>query len=135
MKKCYKCKKEKPLSEFSKNLSKKDGLSSQCRECHKQLRHNHYLKNKKKIIKQISNLKIEKQKWVISLKDKPCKDCGKKYPHYVMEFDHLGDKEFSISNGTLRCLSKKRILEEMSKCELVCANCHRERTYRRGIGV
>ena len=48
----------------------------------------------------------------------------------VLEFDHLGDKAFNIGEG-LRDRSWRAIVEEMAKCEVVCANCHRRRTARR----
>jgi len=133
MKTCYKCKTPKELSAFSKNNSKKDGLSAQCKECHKKLRRNHYLKHKEKILEQVSILKSERQNWVSSLKNnKPCVDCKNTYPHYVMDFDHIDDnKEFSISWAAMNGLSKERISEEISKCELVCSNCHRIRTHNR----
>ncbi len=71
--------------------------------------------------------------WYRSLKDnQPCADCGVKYIWYKLDYDHLGDdKEKAVSRlVALRC-SKERILKEIAKCELVCANCHRERTYNR----
>jgi hypothetical protein len=49
----------------------------------------------------------------------------------VLEFDHLRDKEFSIGSG-IRDRPWKNVLAEMEKCEVVCANCHRRRTNRRG---
>lgn len=70
------------------------------------------------------------REYIKTLKEStPCKDCGKKYPHYVMHFDHLKDKKFNIGSST--GVNKKAFLEEISKCEIVCANCHAERTYRR----
>lgn len=65
------------------------------------------------------------------VKDKPCTDCGVKYPPYVMEFDHLPeyDKSFNVSESATR--SWERVLKEIEKCELVCANCHRIRTNAR----
>lgn len=131
MKKCYKCQQEKSLECFSKNTAKSDGLSSQCKECHQQLRKQHYEKNKCKILKQVKKKKEKYHDWFISLKNKPCVDCGKQYPHYVMDFDHLRDKEFGLSKTLNYCWGKERVLREISKCELVCANCHRERTYKR----
>ena len=134
MKKCYKCKEDKPLKFFSKNASKKDGLSLQCKECHKLLRRNHYLNNKKKIIEQVGNRKKEYRKWFASLKNKPCADCKMLYPHYCMDFDHLSNKDFDVSNAFSRGWSKNTILKEIEKCELVCAVCHRKRTYKRWSG-
>jgi len=46
-----------------------------------------------------------------------------------MQFDHLSDKEFVLAKA--RLFSKKKILEEIHKCEVVCANCHAERTHKR----
>ena len=48
----------------------------------------------------------------------------------VLEFDHLRDKRFSIGSA-LPYRNWKSILEEIEKCEVVCANCHRGRTGRR----
>ncbi len=62
------------------------------------------------------------------IKDQPCADCGKRYPHYVMDFDHVrGKKKFNLAWMAIRSI--KNILEEVAKCDVVCANCHRERTY------
>lgn len=72
----------------------------------------------------------KKWHWLRSLKeDKPCTDCGISYPYYVMHWDHLRDKEFTI--GTAIRLGYQRILKEIEKCELVCGNCHAERTHQR----
>lgn len=65
------------------------------------------------------------------LKARPCTDCGVSYPWYVMEFDHLRDKEMDISKMMRRRMAWDKIEAELAKCELVCANCHRERSYLR----
>ena len=61
-----------------------------------------------------------------------CADCGISYPYYVMDFDHLADKEreinFLASTGRIGALKR-----EIEKCEIVCANCHRIRTHRRSL--
>ena len=64
-----------------------------------------------------------------SLRDAPCSDCGVKYPPYVMDFDHLSDKKMNVSKMVM--YSEDVIREEVDKCEVVCSNCHRERTYQR----
>jgi hypothetical protein len=64
------------------------------------------------------------------MKNKPCADCGGKFPTMCMDFDHVrGRKEFAISSrwGT----SLGRLNKEIAKCDLVCANCHRIRTSER----
>lgn len=62
-------------------------------------------------------------------RDVPCADCGKNYPPYVMDFDHIkGTKVEGIAVLAGRG-ARAALLRELPKCELVCANCHRERTY------
>lgn len=66
------------------------------------------------------------------LKSRPCLDCKRRYPPYVMDFDHVkGRKSFQVSIARRLWVSVARILKEIAKCELVCANCHRERTHKR----
>ena len=67
-------------------------------------------------------------------KDRPCADCGRRFPTCAMDLDHVrGAKEFKVSEAVQRAyaLSMKRVLEEIAKCEVVCANCHRVRTQQR----
>lgn len=79
---------------------------------------------------------IELVCWVQSLKDgKSCEDCGEAYPYYVLQFDHDGDKKYNVSDMAWSGKSKALILAEISKCDLVCANCHAERTFRRRLAV
>jgi hypothetical protein len=59
----------------------------------------------------------------------PCKDCRKKYPYYVMDFDHVrGKKAHAVSSMLRSNRSLPAIWAEIEKCDLVCANCHRIRT-------
>ena len=69
--------------------------------------------------------KFRKRALLNELKDAPCVDCGVRYPHYVMDFDHVrGEKVDSCARIAL-----SKLEEEAAKCDLVCANCHRERTH------
>lgn len=72
--------------------------------------------------------------WLDALKDKPCHDCGNKYHSSVMEYDHIGTDKVACIGHIKQC-SKERILAEIAKCELVCANCHRLRTHLRREAV
>jgi len=56
-----------------------------------------------------------------------CADCGyNKHPE-ALDFDHVrGEKSFAIATG--RNYSLSRLLDEIDKCDVVCANCHRVRT-------
>jgi hypothetical protein len=63
-------------------------------------------------------------------KDVPCMDCGIRYPAYVMDFDH---RDPTIKVGNLskmwQTYSLDEIKIEIEKCDIVCSNCHRERTH------
>ena len=65
------------------------------------------------------------------LKNKPCADCGKAYPPYVMDFDHVRGAKLYVPSKTHQ-LAIAALLSETDKCDVVCSNCHRERTHRRG---
>jgi lysyl-tRNA synthetase class I len=82
-------------------------------------------------------LSIAKQKaylaqYLRDLKTKtPCVDCGINYPYYVMDFDHVRGQKHANVMELIKSLSKKKIDEEIAKCEIVCSNCHRIRTHMR----
>ena len=61
----------------------------------------------------------------------PCADCGKNYPHYVMEIDHIVPRMGSRVISTYLGRSWEFFLKEMEKCEIVCGNCHNTRTFLR----
>lgn len=91
----------------------------------------YFKKNKRKAIE--SNHRYRKSiiDLVASLKNQPCTDCNSTYHHAVMEFDHVrAEKCFDVSFG-VRNRSLDAIKTEIEKCDLVCANCHRERTFQR----
>lgn len=92
-----------------------------------------YRKNKEIINTRLRENGRRRREKVRLAKSKPCADCGIQYSYWVMQFDHVrGTKEFNIgqrlfSNGI------KRIREEIAKCDVVCSNCHADRTYKRTI--
>ncbi len=96
----------------------------------------HYLRNQKlyKDRARISRIKTraERREYVKNLKESsPCMDCGVYYPYYVMDFDHRGlDKEEAVAR-LVNSGGMKKLLAEIEKCDLVCSNCHRERTQAR----
>ncbi len=68
---------------------------------------------------------------VSSAKAAPCADCSIQYASHVMQFDHVrGVKLFNVSKSW-RSKSFDSVKAEIAKCEIVCANCHADRTFRR----
>jgi|SRR5581483_9373113 len=93
-----------------------------------------YPKNRDRHIQAVTSLKRKLSLFIFEYKkESVCKDCGfsgKEYPQ-VLEFDHLGDKDFSIGEFSSHILGMDTLKKEISKCDLVCANCHRIRTVNR----
>ena len=131
MKICKKCNIEKSINSFSINSKNKSGLQSYCKECAVKVRMDSYHKNYDREKKYRFNKTRENAKKLKEYKESfPCKDCNIYYPSYVMDFDHINnDKENEV--GRLIKSSWARIEKEISKCELVCSNCHRVRTHSR----
>lgn len=100
----------------------------------KRLSRDHYVANRATYIARASESNKQNRERIVALireaKNRPCVDCGVRHPFYVMQFDHVrGKKLFTIGDVKNRSLS--RVAAEIAKCEVVCANCHAERTYQR----
>jgi hypothetical protein len=69
---------------------------------------------------------------VAGIKNQPCADCGQRFPPYVMDFDHPpGTKKIAAVSRLVWDGSTRVLLAEIAKCDLVCSNCHRIRTWER----
>lgn len=62
-----------------------------------------------------------------------CLDCGYKQHPEALEFDHLpgSTKLFKVSDAPMLGKIWSEVASEIAKCEVVCANCHRVRTFNR----
>lgn len=61
-----------------------------------------------------------------------CQDCGEKYPHYILEFDHVsGSRKIDNVYRVLKKYGEEKAWQEVKKCDVVCANCHKQRTFLR----
>ena len=95
----------------------------------------HYARNAEAIQKRtaINNRLIRKRNkaFIDEVKGtNPCMDCGVSYPPYVMQFDHIVDgKRGNVADMARSGFSLENLQSEIDKCELVCANCHAERTH------
>ena len=140
MKRCSKCGLSKRLEDYYK---RKSGLRvgeyyEKCKDCYKIRGRKYYHYNRERQLELAKKRKRkyieERKEFLRKIKNKPCFDCGKKYPTWIMDFDHRNGQEkiASISFLTFRKLVNfDKIKEEIAKCDLVCANCHRDRTYKR----
>lgn len=64
-------------------------------------------------------------------KNSVCVDCNISYPPHILDFDHLGDKKFGLAEAAKGTGNLNDVIAEIEKCEIVCANCHRHRTWMR----
>jgi hypothetical protein len=60
-----------------------------------------------------------------------CADCGLADP-LVLQFDHLQSKAKDIASLVRSGCGSQRLISELNKCEVRCANCHRRRTAIQG---
>jgi|SRR3989344_7183110 len=136
MKTCSRCKKEKPIEEFNFKIKAKNLHQSHCKECTRFFIKNHYNNNQQYYLRkaqkrnQLVRLKINKHLYQY-LSKHPCVDCGES-EITVLEFDHQGNapKLKAVSRLVRSQLSIEKIQEEIDKCEVRCANCHRRKTAR-----
>jgi hypothetical protein len=114
---CGKCKEELPRSAFGVNNRRWDGLQAYCNLC-----------------KQSDAMKS--YGWINELKEsRGCQDCPedrRRHPGYRLDFDHVrGVKLHNVSSMMKQRFSRHDIEAEIAKCDVVCANCHRDRHHQR----
>lgn len=121
---------EKLCCKCKTNPAKLQPRGGYCVECHREAGRQNYRDNKERYFKQAKKRDDQIDELINSYKSKPCTDCGVSYPPYVMDLDHIDPtkKVLKISTMRRRKMAFDKIIEEMDKCEVVCANCHRERT-------
>ncbi|MGN6663354.1 MAG: hypothetical protein ACTHK6_03965 [Solirubrobacterales bacterium] len=126
---------EKPDEEFAWHRRARGQRQTYSRPCGAEYHRGHYRANKQRYIDATARRKkAQLEGRVVFLVDHfrnhPCIDCGETDP-VLLEFDHLRDKKFTIATG-IRNRNRNDVLDEIAKCDVVCANCHRRRTAQRG---
>jgi hypothetical protein len=134
VRRCGRCGETKPVADFAWRRRARGQRDNYCRPCRAAYKQEHYAANRRRYIDQAQLRKraIARERAVFLVEffsSHPCVDCAESDP-LVLEFDHLGDKAFGIAKG-LRDRSWRSVVDEMAKCDVVCANCHRRRTARR----
>lgn len=131
MKKCRKCQVSKETSEFHKHSGKKDGLQDVCKVCSIETSKQWYIANKHapsvvaRLVKCDRATLMALKKEVDDIKAASgCVLCPEKAA-CCLDFHHLGGKDQNVSYWR-KCKSRKRLYDEISKCVVICANCHRK---------
>lgn len=128
---CSKCKQDREDEYFPWKNKVTGERHSHCKPCKREVSKAHYHANKDLYIARSNARKKQHRAEVDEYKgNTPCIDCGVQYPPYVMDFDHRDPGEKVSEVGRLVQLGNRQaIWDEIAKCDLVCSNCHRERTY------
>lgn len=108
-----------------------------CSNCHRtRTKERGYFNKKKQNEINLSANKVfksKKQKIINELKKSQCLDCKQKFSTECMDFDHVRGKKYrQIAVLVGAGHSVKKLLYEVSKCDLICSNCHRIRTKNKG---
>ena|SRR3989344_9457436 len=130
---CRQCDTIKNIIEFSwKRLNKR--RQSYCKDCQNKKSRAHYQENRDVYItrararNKIILKKIQQYVWQY-LSTHPCIDCGES-DIVVLEFDHQRDKLYNVYELVRERGSLIKIKQEIKKCVVRCANCHRRKTAR-----
>jgi hypothetical protein len=124
---CCGCKKRRGVRFFKSHSKRLDGLQSQCIDCQKKYRRQHYLKNRQKYIDKAKKLKEESRSWYNEYKNTlKCSTCPENHPA-CLDFHHRDSKTKLGNVSSMVYNSKKMLLEEIKKCDVICANCHRKK--------
>src|SRR5580700_8965893 len=103
LRRCGRCGQVKPLSDFAWRRIHKGQRGNYCRPCHAAYKQEHYAKNRERYVANAARLRnavlLERTAFLLEFfRRHPCGDCGETDP-VILEFDHLGDKEFNIAAG------------------------------------
>ena len=137
MKRCSRCGQSKPKSEFYKDRASRDGLGTYCKDCSNARSKEYHARNKTAIRKRAKAYQNEhrlSQKLQL-LGGRVCQECGEGHPACLV-FHHRdpSTKLFNFNAPDLVGHSATEIEEELAKCDVLCANCHRKLHWRQNRG-
>lgn len=110
---CPQCKEKLPISFFYQRKSKGryERHAGWCKKC---------------FSKTVGERRIRYKKMAIEYLGGKCQHCGYNKNPAAMEFHHRDSKEKEDNINRLLRSSWKKVKSELDKCDLLCANCHRE---------
>lgn len=95
-----------------------------CRDCMNKTSRERYLISKDEVRR-----RTEKKQKAVDYLGGHCWDCGESYPLCVYDFHHIDPKTKDISPAKALSQTWDRLILELDKCALLCANCHRQRHF------
>ena len=136
---CQKCNEMKTIDNFSVRENRKRGYHTWCKSCVKEYDRERHQKNREKILQQKKDRRLLIREWFDTYKSNlSCEKCGENHIA-TLDFHHIdsNEKEYIISDMVRYGFSIENIEKEISKCIILCANCHRILHYeenKRAVG-
>jgi hypothetical protein len=125
---CGRCKEDLPEAAFNRAPR---GRQHWCRECFRSYFRERGRTHLVQVRAARATRKATLQEHVLAhLQTNPCTDCGESDSR-VLDFDHISQKEGEVGALVASGVPLERLKQEMARCEVVCANCHRRRTATR----
>ena len=135
---CGVCSITQPLENFSKDPKGKFGKTTTCKACaaqrsresYKTRRQNpEWLKQHRRKYREANQIR---KQWAVEYMGGKCNDCGGVFHQSVYDFHHINPSEKEGNPSSFLTKSEERLKEELAKCVLLCANCHRIRHFEGG---
>lgn len=124
--KCHRCK------ELDSNAS--GGFCVECRRQYDAERRSSGKSRSKKMPKELRQQYLKRNmEFLREAKNRLCADCKLPHPYWRMQFDHRDPATKTYEINDIR-QSRKKLIKEIGKCDVVCANCHADRTQFRRTG-
>ncbi|MBV9279507.1 MAG: hypothetical protein JOZ41_05460 [Chloroflexi bacterium] len=126
VKRCSKCGLAQPIEAFAFKNTAQGKRHSNCKTCQKVMKDRHYRNNRSRHIAQVTQRERDIAGRILALKSQGhCVFCGFAHPA-ALHFHHRDpvDKRFGIAEAPQLGYRWERILAEIAKCDLICANCH-----------
>lgn len=129
MRQCKSCKIIKPLEEFNKNKSCREGRTGTCKFCTSRKRDLWYAANRDRRQEQANTRNRECKLSIVKHFGGKCLDCNGTFPPCVYEFHHIDPSQKDVNPSQAIAYGEERMWRELNKCVMLCANCHRIRHF------
>jgi hypothetical protein len=155
MKQCPKCGQTKPFSDFYRDRNSKTGYRSHCKSCiaaayqaAKLARRRYWASDRGREVKRrfrqnhLSELRAEDEARRLAALarldtiklERGCVDCGYREHPAALDFDHRDPAHKTAEVSQIARHGWAKVVAEIAKCDVRCANCHRVRTFQNKHG-
>jgi hypothetical protein len=133
---CTACDEDLPVDAFAFRSRSAGTRHSRCKQCVRSYQRQWYARNAeahRSAARDGRRRRAAVNRGLISAaKSVPCADCGGRFATEQMDFDHIrGRKVAAVSQ--MKTMARWRLVAEIAKCDVVCVNCHRQRTRSRRL--